>query len=48
MYMCIGYNLTLQIQLEIKALRDVAFDNIRLKVTATNVVTELFSGYTSR
>ncbi|KAF9645620.1 hypothetical protein BDM02DRAFT_3262815 [Thelephora ganbajun] len=34
--------------LDIKPLRDLAFDDIRSKVTSTNVVTELFSSFTSR
>ncbi|KAF9645618.1 hypothetical protein BDM02DRAFT_3271586 [Thelephora ganbajun] len=34
--------------LDIKPLRDLAFDDIRSKVTSTNVVTELFSSFASR
>ncbi|KAF9778362.1 hypothetical protein BJ322DRAFT_1147820 [Thelephora terrestris] len=35
-------------RLEIKALRDIAFDDIRSKVTSENVTIELFSGFASR
>jgi hypothetical protein len=47
---CIGFrgNPTLKIQLRIPALRDLAFEDIRSKITKENVVTELFSGHTSR
>jgi len=34
--------------LDVKPLRDLAFDDIRSKVTSANVVTELFSRFTSR
>ena len=33
------------IQLEVNALRDLAFDDIQSKVTPENVITELFSGF---
>ena len=39
---------TFYTQLEIKALRDIAFVDIQSKVTSANVIAEFFSGFTSR
>ena len=38
----------LRVQLGIKTLRSLAFRDIRSKLTASNIVTEFFSGFTSR
>ena len=46
-FLCSRGRSTLSIQLEVKGLRKLAFDDIRSKVTPENVVTELFSGFTS-